>query len=275
MAAQPQSSSTKPAPLSYADRARNHFKNQSSSSKPPPNGVSAHTLSPATSSGPSKPIAAVKVSPPNPKHPPSLSAPSMRRPSASSSSVRLTEAHSTLSVNGHPPTINGHPPSTSEANTPPHPPVNIWDLRKEQMAQGQATLRSSAIPPPAKDPPSSVGSLDRDHNTSSGLRDGNVSLHTVPPSNGASTVAPENDDPFVVKPRTSQPSNPVPPVEDKESWPEVGSAIAGNSSKERVEKPEKTLQDSSKKGKLPPRLVSYLLPSPCYSRQTKMDTCST
>ena len=245
MVTQPQSATTKPPPLSYADRARNHTKNESLPAKPAVNGISADTLPPA---GPSKPTTAIKVSSPNPKHSPIPSAPSMRQPSTSNSSTRSTETNSTLSVNGHPPTINGHPSSTSETITPPHPPVNVWNLRREQMAQSQATRRSSAIPP-AKDPPPSVASQDRDPNTSSGLRDGAVSSHSNLSVNGASVLASENDDPFVVKPRNSQPT--IPPVEDRENWPEVGSSITpptSNNGKERVERMAKPSQDSSKKG---------------------------
>jgi hypothetical protein len=116
------------------------------------------------------------------------------------------------------------------------------------MAQSQATRRSSGIPP-AKDPPQSVASQDRDPNTSSGLRDGAGSSRSNLSVNGASALVSENDDPFVVKPRNLQPS--VPPVEDKESWPEVGSSITpptSNSGKERVERAAKPSQDSSKKG---------------------------
>lgn len=246
MVAQPQSSSTKPASLSYADRTRNHSKNDGLSPKPTVNGVSVNAHTPSSTSGTSKPIAAIKVSSPNPRLPPSLSAPSMRQPSTSNSSARSAETNSTLSVNGHPPTINGHPPSATGVSTPPHPPANVWEMRKEQRAQSQTSQRSSAIPP-AKDPPSSVASQDRDPNTTSGLRDGAVPLRSIPSANGTSTIAPENDDPFVVKPRSLQPPNPIPPVEDKESWPEVGSSISNNNGKERVERAAKPPQDSSKK----------------------------
>lgn len=248
MVTQPQSTTTKPAPLSYADRARNHTKNESLPAKPAVNGVSADTLPPASTPGPSKSTTVIKVSSPNPKHPPIPPAPSMRQPSTSNSSTRSTEPNSTLSANGHPPTINGHPSSTSESITPPHPPVNVWNLRMEQMAQSQATRRSSGIPP-AKDPPQSVASQDRDPNTSSGLRDGVVSSRSNLPVNGVSALVSENDDAFVVKPRSSQPS--VPPVEDKESWPEVGSSVTSptsNNGKERVERTAKPSQDLSKKG---------------------------
>ena len=245
MVAQPQSTTTKPPPLSYADRARNHTKREGSPSKPAVNGASVNTLPPVSTSGPSKPAAAIKVSSPNPKLPPSLSAPSMRQPTTSNSSARSTETNSSLSVNGHPQTINGHPPSTSETITPPHPPVNVWNLRREQMAQSQATQRSPGVPP-AKDPPPSKPSQDRDPNTGSGLRDGVASSRSA---NSGSAISPENDDPFVVKPRSLQPPNPVPPVEDKESWPEVGSSITppiSTNGKERVG--GKPPQDSSKKG---------------------------
>jgi len=247
MVTQPQSTTTKPAPLSYADRARNHTKNESSPTKPAVNGVSANTLPPASTSGASKPTTAIKVSPPNPKHPP---APSMRQPSTSNSSTQSTGTNSTLSVNGHPPTINGHPPTTSDTSTPPHPPVNIWNLRKEQMAQSQATQRPSVVPP-AKDPPPSVASQHRDPSTGSGLREGAISSRPIHSTNGGSTVGSENDDPFVVKPRSSQPLNSIPPVEDKESWPEVGSSITtptSNNGKEHGDKAAKPPQDSSKKG---------------------------
>lgn len=245
MVTQPQTTATKPAPLSYADRARNHTKNGGLPTKPTVNGLSASTLTPANTSGPSKPTTAIKVSSPNPKHPPSPPAPSMRQPSTSNSSTRSTETNSTSSANGHPPTINGHPSSTSEPITLPHPPVNVWNLR---MTQSQATRRSSAIPP-AKDPPSSVASQNRDPNASSGLRDGAVSSHSNLPVNGAPALVSENDEPFVVKSHNLQP--PIPPVEDKESWPEVGSSITpptSNNGKERVEKTVRPSQDSSKKG---------------------------
>jgi hypothetical protein len=118
------------------------------------------------------------------------------------------------------------------------------------MAQSQATQRPPAIPP-AKDSPSSVASQDRDPNISTGLREGVVSSRSTFPANGASTLVSENDDPFVVKPRNLQPPNPVPPVEDKDGWPEVGSSITppiSNNGKEHVERAAKPLQDSSKKG---------------------------
>lgn len=246
MVAQPQSSTARPTPLSYADRARNRSKNESLPPKPAVNGLSVGTLSPVNRPGPSKPSAAIKVPSPNLKHSPSLYAPSMRQPSTSNSSVRSAETNSTLLLNGRPPAVNGHPPSTSESITPSHPPVNIWSLRKEQMAQTQATQRPSAIPP-AEDLPSSVPPRDRDLNTSSGLRGGAVSLRSIPSTNGASTLALENEDPFVVKSRNLQPSNPFPPVEDKESWPEVGSSIIGNTREERLEKAAKP-HDLLKKG---------------------------
>jgi len=261
MVAQPQSSSTKPAPLSYADRARNHTKNESLPSKPAVNGVTANALPTFSTPGPSKSTTTIKVSSPNPKLSPSLSAPSMRQPSTSNSSTRSNETNSILSVNGHPQAINGHPPSTSETVNPPHPPVNVWKVRKEQMAQSQATQRSSVVPP-AKDPPPSVASQDRDPNTSSGLRDGAVSSRSTLPANGASTRASEKDDPFVVKPRTLQPPNPIPLVEDKESWPEVGSYITpplSNNGKERVERTVRPSQDSSKKGISVQRYVFHCL----------------
>ena len=250
MVAQPQSTAARPAPLSYADRARNHTRNESSPPKPAANGVSAGTLPPASTPGPSKPTTVIKVSSPNPKHSPSLPAPSMRQPSTSNSSTHSADTNSTLSVNGHPPTVNGHLPTASDTITPPHPPVNVWDLRKEQMAQSQATQRSSVIPP-ANIPPPSVAPQDRDPHTSSGLREGAVSLRPTLSTNGASILPSENGDPFVVKSRSSQPPNPIPPVEDRESWPEVGSSItppSSNNGKERVERTAKPPQDSSKKG---------------------------
>jgi hypothetical protein len=250
MVTQPQSSSTKPAPLSYADRARNHSKNEGFVPKPAVNGVSANSLSPANTPGSSKTAAAIKVPSPSPKHQTNLSATTMRQPSTSNSSARSTEISSTLSVNGHPPTINGHPSPALEVITPSRPPVNVWELRKEQMAQSQATQRTSTVPP-AKDPPPSLASqLDRDSNASSGSRDVAVSLRPAPSTNGASAAAAETDDPFVVKPRTSQPLNPISPAEDKESWPEVGSSITSNNGKERVERAAKPPQDSLKKGTL-------------------------
>lgn len=242
MVAQPQSSSTRPTPLSYADRARNRSKNESLPPKPAVNGASSDTLPPVNTPGPSKLPAAIKVSPPNLNHPPSLSAPSMRQPSTSNSSARPTEANSTSSANGRPPTINGHPPSTSETTAPPNPPVNVWSMRMEQ----RATQRLPAIPP-AKDQSPSATPRDRHPNTSSGLRDGTVPLRSIPSTNGPPTPAPKNDDPFVVKPRSVQPPNPFPPVEDKESWPEVGSSIASGNREERLERAAKP-QDLSKKG---------------------------
>jgi len=250
MVAQPQSTTTKPAPLSYADRARNHTKNEGLPTKPAANGVSASTLPPASAPGLSKPTTAIKVSSPNPKRFPGPPAPSMRQPSTSNSSTLSAETNSKLSVNGRPPTTNGHPPTTSNTITPPNPPVNVWNVRMEQMAQSQATRRSSVIPP-AKGSPTSAASQDRDPNTSPGLREGAVSLRPISPVNGASTLGSENDDPFVVKPRNLQPSNPIPPVEDRESWPEVGSSItppSSNNGKERVERATKPPQDLSKKG---------------------------
>jgi hypothetical protein len=68
------------------------------------------------------------------------------------------------------------------------------------------------------------------------------------PANGASTLG---DDPFVIKPHNLQLPNPVPPVEDKESWPEVGNSITpptSNNGKEHAEKVVKPPQDPSKKG---------------------------
>ena len=264
MVAQPQSSTTRPAPLSYADRARNRSKNESLSPKPPLNGVSADSLSPASTPGPSKLTAATKVSSPNLNHSPSLSASPMRQPSTSNPSTRSTE---TLSVNGRPPIINGHPPPNSETVTPPHPPVNVWNLRMEQMAQIQATQRSSAIPP-AKDLSPTDAPRDRDPNTSSGLRDGAVPLRSIPSTNGASTLTPENDDPFVVKPRNS---NPLPPVEDKETWPEVGSSITGNNREERLERTAKP-QDLPKKGIPLPHFELHSLWTLHCGRETQMGT---
>ena len=250
MVAQPQSVTTKTASLSYADRARNHTKNESSPTKPAVNGVSAGALPPTSAPGPSKPTTAIKVSSPNPKRLPIPSAPSMRQPSTSNSSTQSTETNTKLSANGRPPTANGHTPTTPDTITPPHPPVNVWNVRRERMAQSQATRRTSVIPP-TRDPPPPLASQDRDPNTTPGLREGAPSSRPVSPTNGASTLGSENDDPFVVKPRNLQPSHPVPHVEDKESWPEVGSSLtppSGNNGKERVERATKPLQDPSKKG---------------------------
>lgn len=286
-------------PLSYAERAKKaqNIKPRGPSQHVLPSNVSIasnSTIAPSVEHPP--PSTASK--PPAPPSGPSSVSSVLEKPTTTTSVPSFISAHadsteppSPLSAavpnepNGHPKHSVSPATSTSSAalapKTAPTPPVNVWTVRKEQMAQARALNQPRAPQPSALSPKpaqpvnqqtqASAAVSQRD--VRSEVPDATTSRRTIPSSlpsqnpgltqrvvsvpatssavatNGSSSHANLNDDPFTVRPRAQAMAAAMPPsVEDVESWPEVGkapTASATPASADAKEKEEGTQSESS------------------------------
>jgi la-related protein 1 len=227
-------SSSKSLPLSYADRAKN-VKISTQPAQSLPNG---NTSSSNNSAGPSK-VAdkATNSSPIVENSGPSINqAQFLHTPSSPSRSIRT-----------HPLPVNKVDNSLSVSNSNPTPsvkplsPVNVWDLRKEQMAQATLSSRASSMPNAQNH---SHPNLNLDPKLT-------ANSHTSHSSDVLLQDFSENDDPFVVRSRVHISA----PTDDIESWPEVGSSTHSVSSQSGAgsrEANEKAERNDSRKGMLCP-----------------------
>lgn len=112
------------------------------------------------------------------------------------------------------------PASTSSSSaTVKAPAVNVWSQRKEQMAaQARSTSQTRPLNPlsPAN---ASAGKISPSSVNSQSGPNG-VSVR------GTSAVRSQNTAPAVPSSGSGQTSRAPPPVEDAESWPEVGKTVA-------------------------------------------------
>ncbi|OBZ78302.1 hypothetical protein A0H81_02446 [Grifola frondosa] len=155
--------SDNPPPLSYADRAKKaqniRQKSQLASQRSPSQGTSAAPLTisastvPGTSSVPSGSLAASTVSKPSSPSANTDVASTFPLPSASTPS----SPHPLVDTNGS--KVNGdvnHSDSVSSVPlaTKPSPasPMNVWNIRKEQMAQARARQAPSSSLPSSQKP---------------------------------------------------------------------------------------------------------------------------
>lgn len=284
------STSTNP-PLSYAERAKKaqNIKPRALSQLASPSNASVtstQTIAPSADRAVPPATKPVTAPPPGPSHPPSvLEKPNVTASSSGSTSVQAnsTRPPSPLSPpasrpnepNGHQkyaPAPSSIPTSTTAPKTVSVPPVNVWNVRKEQMAQARA-LNQSRAPQPSASSLKSPQSVNQDPTPPAGVRSDvsdavsqpaassstpptGVTSQRVPGSattgatNGPSSHANSNDDPFTVRPRTAQSSvAAVPPsMDDVESWPEVGktpTAAVAPASADVKEKEESTQSESS------------------------------
>lgn len=135
--------------------------------------------------------------------------------------------------------------STSSPSAPAKTPaVNVWSQRKEQMAaQTRSTSQTRPLNPPSA-PSASAGKISPQSANSQSAPNGTVSHNT-------SAARTQNTAPSVPSSGSRQPSQAPPPVEDEESWPEVGKAVAqptpraaqtslSKSAEERPEQDEKS-----------------------------------
>ncbi|EPQ53448.1 hypothetical protein GLOTRDRAFT_139687 [Gloeophyllum trabeum ATCC 11539] len=153
----------------------------------------------------------------------------------------------------------GESSSSAQSQSSPvkSPPVNVWNVRKEQMAQAFAQSRSPQKPAAASSPVhiNGTGPSYPPLSHSSGQIQASMSTSRPPALNGTSVNVKDavEDDPFVVKPRTRLPPTPpasLPPsVEDVESWPEVGKSIQpsppGEVEKTEEKRPGETSQPAT------------------------------
>ncbi|KAH9921379.1 hypothetical protein B0H21DRAFT_199855 [Amylocystis lapponica] len=284
----PQSSTTaNPPPLSYADRAK---KAQNIKSKTLPSSQrivsqnvakpAASPVAPSTSSAGSSTVASTSASNPSPSHA-SISI-NVTPASSAALSARTTSGPPSPMLSPTPQHPNGDVKRTGTHSSGPHtvsvpkptpaPPVNVWNLRKEQMAQTRLLSQSRPAPSSSSQKPPQSGSQDAVLSPPIARRPSDAPSDTIPaPSNstalqnvtnhrshstmgsgplvnGHNAHTNNGDDPFVVRPRVAQQSPVVstPSVDDAESWPEVGRPAQGDSGQaESKDKEEAQLNGQS------------------------------
>jgi la-related protein 1 len=247
----PSVSTARVPPLSYADRAKKAQNIKSPNSVPPPHTV-VHSAPP---SGSNTSTASGSTALSNSSASQSNSNPTSVDITPSSSIILTTRPSSPLPHTADVPDIkpmNGDlratkdltpkSPSTAAAQSSPQklpPTVNVWSLRKEQMAaQAQAarTPSTQSMPqiskppvvsrnPATPRPPPSRPYSDK-------LPNGPHGLSSIKSNHGlTSPVVMASDDPFVVRlpaqnSRAPRLPLPIPAVDDTESWPEVGKSLS-------------------------------------------------
>lgn len=123
------------------------------------------------------------------------------------------------------PPMGSAPPAIDDmlfASSKSAPAVNVWHVRKEQMARVQT---GQALPNPSASTPALSQQLAPPGASSSPPLEGGV-----PHANGVSRASSQGDDPFVVRYHRIPPPAPMvtqalPAVTDPESWPEVGASL--------------------------------------------------
>lgn len=228
---------------------------------------------------------------PSPLSSATLSAPKVAKPPALEPSVQQREvpaladrpAQSSPDVTAKPPKakpVNGETSSSSVdpmaglSSVPvkkvaPQPAVNVWSLRKEQMARAhtqqvprgsdpssQATTSSASVPDSTP-----VSSLSGQISASASVEVKDAELvgdETTPDPTGSGSTAPGEEDEYtwVVRPHLAPAAVPLPPL-DATSWPEVGKASLEHPSSssqaensggsEREEKAKKEAQGSGQR----------------------------
>lgn len=273
-------SSSKAPPLSYADRAKKG-QNIKPPNQPQPNqpaakpsniltnSASANSSGTEPSTTPSKPMNADDAQ--NPSASPSRPQAAPASPPASASDPSAPKG-----MNGDTPAAPEAPPvnaapAAATASTPLKPVVNVWSLRKEQMAQqAAARSQSSTQPPPplatsipstSQRPNTSKSPLPASQNAGPQISSRVTPLQptdashpkprTKPQINGANTDIDEEDDPFVVKmsPNVSRrplSSAPPPAAVDAESWPEVGKSLSNTTTHQHQRSPSNEQSSSQK-----------------------------
>ncbi|CDO73676.1 hypothetical protein BN946_scf185015.g4 [Trametes cinnabarina] len=249
-----------PPPLSYAERARKaqnakpafqlaaqrsaaqgaSSNNVNSTASTAPGSAAARpaglTASPATGSRASLSGSAADMKTSSTTIP-SLAA-SSSKPTTPLNAERLAEHKSNGDVN-----VNGDSQSSAPSAPPVQkqasaPPVNVWNIRKEQMAAralNQARPANPSAPAPTRSstsllsPQPLVPLEGSSLSASSSHTSPNPSVKpspTMSATNGPMASPPEHDDPFVVRPGRSPPNASPPAIDDAENWPEVGQAAA-------------------------------------------------
>ncbi|OCH84757.1 hypothetical protein OBBRIDRAFT_839472 [Obba rivulosa] len=229
--------SSNPRPLSYADRAKK-------AQNLKPQNAPQQRISPQNASAPSSSIPAPNA--------PSSSTMTTSRPSspvpAPASTVKGSNgdaSHADLSP---------APSAAPQQKAAAPPPVNVWTLRKEQMA-AQVRARTNQGPSQEKPPPSkddseqtispspfspqavafsnTLPAVATTSATAQNIANHHTSPATTPVSatNGHAPLPNSpSDDPFIVRPNIAprpvvQPATLPPAIDDAESWPEVGKSV--------------------------------------------------
>lgn len=223
-----------PPVLSYADRAK---KARSANSQPSSSTRPQSQLPPANPPPPTTASAALPVLNTAPDPGASLtpaSGSANHRPSQQKASPS-TSGDSELPVQDTPNDANLHnaklpspisePPTKSAAP----PKVNVWNLRKEQMAQARATSHTQAVPGSANSrtaqpQEASVSHAPDGPSSTNGSTTVASGSSQKPSINGNGIDTPQHGQ---KKSPTTQVSRAVPPVDDATSWPTVGTAAAG------------------------------------------------
>ncbi|KAI0360522.1 hypothetical protein OH77DRAFT_692424 [Trametes cingulata] len=261
----PLAAANPPPPLSYAERAKKAAQN----ARPPPQvapqrsisqGASSSTASstapPAPTSAPPRPAALASpptapkasrsghstagdaLAPPATSHPPPASSSQPATPPAADPAAE-PKPNGDVNHNGDSASVAAvpSPPVQKQASAPP---VNVWNIRKEQMAarvlnQPRPTNSTSPLPnqnsaaAAAVSPPQSSALDASTLPASVSSTSPNPSMKpspTVAPINGHLPPSAELDDPFVVRAGRTPPKPSPPAIDDAESWPEVGQAAA-------------------------------------------------
>lgn len=249
-----QLASANPPTQSYAERARKaqnarsspQVAQQRSTSQNASSSTAGSTTIAAASSAAARPAAhtppstASKTSPSShpvndarsstTSHPPPSSSSKVAAPPAAD---HLAEPRSNGDVNQ-----NGDSaisaPSAAVQKQASAPSVNVWAMRKEQMAARGISQppANPAFPLPSESsasvlvPSQSSSSPSTLLPSTSGTSSSSKPSLTVPASNGHLVPPSAHDDPFVVRPGRSPPILSPPAIDDAESWPEVGQAAA-------------------------------------------------
>ncbi|KAI0635318.1 hypothetical protein C8Q77DRAFT_697325 [Trametes polyzona] len=238
-------------PLSYAERAKKAQNARSPPQVAQQRAVSQGTPSSAansTSTAPtfasSRPAGLVSSSISSKASPPSHLAGDAQPSSASQPHSAATSKVATPSTGDQPAASRSNGDVNHAGDSAPSaqkqtsaPPVNVWAVRKEQMAarglsQSRSTNSVSAMPshypaPALATSQSAPDAVPLAASASAASTSAPAKTSSATPSiNGQLAAASDYDDPFIVKPGRSPPTLTPPAIDDAESWPQVGQAVA-------------------------------------------------
>ena len=235
------SASSKPPMLSYAERAkkaRNINPQTPLATRNPPHATSSPTSAPTASTAPSAPLTSsnpvpepeISIAPtaPTTNHQPPQQAPTV----TSSADNQSSSARDTSGDNSSPATSSSELPQKPQAV----PVVNVWNLRKEQMAQARANNSQSQMTQAVQNTRPQI-SQDKGIPQASELS--SIPNGSPPAGSGSSQKPAINGNGtggHQSKKASSAQStrSAVPPsVEDSTSWPTVGMSVTAPAASQR------------------------------------------
>ncbi|KAF8621221.1 hypothetical protein AX15_007937 [Amanita polypyramis BW_CC] len=155
------------------------------------------------------------------------------RPIHQPSQPQLQQPHHSLHHNSPPrPPANGSPIEDPKPQQKP-PVLNVWDVRKEQMAAAAARSTSQRSAPSTSAPLPAQPTQDPSADAPPMEASQSAPTESTPNKSASVLTTDPDDDPFVVRIPPNRERNPitVPTLDDSEAWPEVGKSSTVKSNK--------------------------------------------